>query len=222
MESFSKFASRFEKNLNLNRGTSRDTTDRSRFDRDYAERRRIVKDQVSIDQIRETVGDLNNDQLDVIQDLFYDERIDRESSGKEILRAVDNNSKLLNKNYRMLSDLKDEVISEEKPDYDHIIDILDTLKEELIDKREADKKEKTDNIFDKSTAEKAFIDLEDHVHNENVKCYKNVQAAIAEQDEQTYAKISKSMGTLKALTITAIAFGLLNLIFMICQYLHLI
>ena len=222
MESFSKFASRFEKNLNLNRGTSRETSDRSRYDRDYAEKRRIVKDQISIEQIKETVSSLNDDQLDVIQDLFYDDRVDREASGKDILRAVDNNNKLLNKNYRLLCDLKDEIDSDEKPDYEHISEILDILKEELVDKREEEKKEKEDNLFDKSTAEKAFIDLEDHVHKENVKCYRNVQAAIAEQDEQTYARISKSMGTLKALTIAAIAFGVINLIFMICQYLHLI
>ena len=96
MESFSKFASRFEKNLNLNRNMQgRDSSDRLRAEREY-ERRRLERNQVNIDQIKEVVADSNSDQLDAIQDLFYDERVDREASGKELLRAVDNNQKLLN------------------------------------------------------------------------------------------------------------------------------
>ena len=113
MESFSKFASRFEKNLNLNRNMQgRDSSDRLRAEREY-ERRRLEKNQINIDQIKEVVTDSNSDQLDAIQDLFYDERVDREASGKELLRAVDNNQKLLNKNFRLLSDMKDDLDSDD-------------------------------------------------------------------------------------------------------------
>ena len=242
MESFSKFASRFEKNLNLNRNT-RDNADRLRTDREYAERRRLERSQVSIDQIREVVSDSNGDQLDAIQDLFYDERVDREASGKELLRAVDNNSKLLNKNFRLLSDMKDDMDSDDDLDFKELseankeeilkavfsnsdllkqvienTDLIRVLKEKLVDKKE----EKDNNAFDKASAEKAFIDLEDHVHKENVKCYRNVQATMEEMDEKTYGKIKKGMDMLKGLLITAIVFGAANLIFLICQYLHLI
>ena len=247
MESFSKFASRFEKNLNLNRNMQgRDSSDRMRADREY-ERRRFEKNQVNIDQIKEVVTDSNNDQLDAIQDLFYDERVDREASGKELLRAVDNNQKLLNKNFRLLSDMKDGLDSDDGLDLRELseankeeilkavfsngdllkqvldnTDLLKTLKEELIDKKVEEEKEKEDNAFDKASAEKAFIDLEDHVHKENVKCYRNVQAAMEEMDEKSFGRLKKGMDTLKGLLIAAVVLGAANLIFIICQYLHLI
>ena len=247
MESFSKFASRFEKNLNLNKGMQgRDNSDRIRSEREY-ERRRLERNQVNIDQIKEVVTDSNSDQLDAIQDLFYDERVDREASGKELLRAVDNNQKLLNKNFRLLSDMKDDLDSDEGLDFRELseankeeilkavfsngdllrqvlenTDLLKTLKEELIDKRVVEEKEKEDNTFDKASAEKAFIDLEDHVHTENVKCYRNVQAAMEEMDEKSYGRLKKGLDTIKGLLITAVVLGAANLIFIICQYLHLI
>ncbi len=247
MESFSKFASRFEKNLNLNRNMQgRDSSDRLRAEREY-ERRRLERNQVNIDQIKEVVADSNSDQLDAIQDLFYDERVDREASGKELLRAVDNNQKLLNKNFRLLSDMKDDLDSDDGLDFRELseankeeilkavfsnedllkqilenTDLLKTLKEELIDKKVEEAKEKEDNTFDKASAEKAFIDLEDHVHKENVKCYRNVQAAMEEMDEKSYGRLKKGMDTLKGLLIAAVVLGAANLIFIICQYLHLI
>jgi len=247
MESFSKFASRFEKNLNLNRSIQgRDNSDRLRAEREY-ERRRLEKNQVNIEQIKEVVTDSNSDQLDAIQDLFYDERVDREASGKELLRAVDNNQKLLNKNFRLLSDMKDDLDSDDGLDLRELseankeeilkavfsngdllkqvldnTDLLKTLKEELIDKKVEEEKEKEDNAFDKASAEKAFIDLEDHVHKENVKCYRNVQAAMEEMDEKSFGRLKKGMDTLKGLLIAAVVLGAANLIFIICQYLHLI
>ena len=247
MESFSKFASRFEKNLNLNRNMQgRDSSDRLRAEREY-ERRRLEKNQINIDQIKEVVTDSNSDQLDAIQDLFYDERVDREASGKELLRAVDNNQKLLNKNFRLLSDMKDDLDSDDGLDLRELseankeeilkavfsngdllkqvlenTDLLKTLKEELIDKKVEEIKEKEENTFDKASAEKAFIDLEDHVHKENVKCYRNVQAAMEEMDEKSYGRLKKGMDTLKGLLIAAVVLGGANLIFIICQYLHLI
>lgn len=247
MESFSKFASRFEKNLNLNRNMQgRESSDRLRAEREY-ERRRLEKNQINIDQIKEVVTDSNSDQLDAIQDLFYDERVDREASGKELLRAVDNNQKLLNKNFRLLSDMKDDLDSDDGLDLRELseankeeilkavfsngdllkqvlenTDLLKTLKEELIDKKVEEIKEKEENTFDKASAEKAFIDLEDHVHKENVKCYRNVQAAMEEMDEKSYGRLKKGMDTLKGLLIAAVVLGGANLIFMLCQYFHLI
>lgn len=233
MESFSKFASRFEKNLNLNRNMSgRDSADRLRSEREYAQRR-YEKNQVNIDQIKEVVTDSNSDQLDAIQDLFYDERVDREASDKELLRAVDNNQKLLNRNFRLLSDMRDGIDSDDGFDFKELSEsnkeeILkavfsngDLLKQ-VLENTDLLKSMKEENAFDKSAAEKAFIDLEDHVHKENVKCYRNVQAVLEENEEKTYGKIKKGMDTLKGLLITAIVFGAANLIFLICQYLHLI
>ena len=126
-----------------------------------------------------------------------------EANKEEILKAVFSNADLLK-----------QVVEN--------TDLIKVLKEELVDKKVEEEKEKDENTFDKASAEKAFIDLEDHVHKENVKCYRNVQAAITEQDDKTYGKLKKGMDTLKGLLITAIVFGAANLIFLLCQYFHLI
>ena len=260
--SISRIASRFEKNLNLNRGqVSRESQDRARAERDY-ERRRMQQNSVSPEQVRDAVSSSNEDQLEAIQDMFYDARIDRDASDKEILRAVDGNAKLINKNYRLLNDIKTDMDREERIDirslseenkeeilkailnnseilkkvFDNTeiismlgeelssknAEIITLLKEEIIDRKAEEEKEKEDNIFDKSTAEKAFIDLEDHVHKENVKCYRNVQNALAEQDAQTFGKISREFSRLKGLVIAALVFGIADLAFMLCWYLRII
>ncbi len=262
--SISRIASRFEKNLNLNRNqASRESQDRARAERerDY-ERRRMMQNSVTPEQIRDVVLNSNEEQLESIQDMFYDARLERDSSDKEIIRAVDGNSKLLNKNWRLLNDIKTEMDSEERIDIrslseenkeeilkavlsntDILNKVLDNteiillikeelesrsselvtlIKEEIIDKKAEEEQEKEDNTFDKATAEKAFIDLEDHVHKENVKCYRNVQNALAEQDAQTFGKINKEFSRLKGLVIAALVFGIADLAFMLCWYLRII
>lgn len=238
MESFSRFASKLGKDLNINKGTvgSRDSYDRTRIDRDY-DRRRTTQSPVSIEQVKDAVTDCNEKQLDVIQDFLYDERANRDSSDKEILRAVDSNAKLLNKNYRLLSDIRDDLDSEEKFDFKSLSeenkeeileavfsnnDILKLLKEELIDKRAEEVKAEEENIFDKAAAEKAFIDMEDHVHKEAIKCYRNVQEVIVEQDAQTFGKLNKGLNILKALIAVTLAFGIANLAFIICWFFRII
>lgn len=238
MESFSRFASKFGKDLGINKGTSgsRDSYDRLRTDRDY-DRRRTASGTVSIEQVKDAVTDCNEKQLDVIQDFLYDERANRDSSDKEILRAVDSNAKILNKNYRLLSDLRDDLDSEDKVDIkslseankDEILeavfsnnDILKLLKEELIDKKADEDREKEDNVFDKAAAEKAFIDLEDHVHKEAIKCYRNVQEVITEQDSQTFGKLNKGISALKVLIAMTLVFGIANLAFIVCWFFRII
>ena len=235
MESFSKFA----RNLNFTNKPQREAQERARTEREYNERRRMMQQQnsVSAEQVKEVVNDSNDSQLDAIQDMFYDERVDRESTSKEILRAVDSNAKLLNKNYRLLNDIKDDLDSDDIVDLramseenkEEILkavfankDILTLLKQELIDNKEEENREWVEKLFDKSTAEKAFIDLEDHVHKENVKCCKNVQTALEETEERAFGSIKKGFNAVKALVTVSLLFGIANLAFLICWYLRLI
>ncbi|MCR5508848.1 MAG: hypothetical protein K6F34_09180 [Lachnospiraceae bacterium] len=229
MEGISKIA----RNLNFNRGREGSG---SRMDRDYTERRRTMTQSIGIEQIRGVVNDSNENQLDTIQDMLYDERTDREASDKELLRAIDSNAKLLNKNFRLLNDIKDDMDMEDGFDIKELSeankeeilnavfsnrDMLNLLKKELVDKKE-EGGEWTDRIFDKESAEKAFIDLEDHVHKENVKCYRNVQAVVEEVDEKSFVRIRKGLTAIKVLLAFALAFGIANMAFLICWYLRII
>ncbi len=229
---------RFTRNLNLNRGTRDNTQDRMRADREFAERRRMMmQNSVSIEQIKEAVNDSNDSQLDAIQDMFYDEHIDREAAEKEVLRAVDSNAKLLNKNYRLLNEIKDDMDSDDIVDLKNLseenkeeilkavlsnTEILNLLKQSLIDEKVEEYRDWEDNIFDKASAEKAFIDLEDLVHKENVKCFRNVKEAVEETDEKTYSNIKKGLNTLKALIAITLVFGIANLAFLLCWFFRII
>ncbi len=237
MESFSKFASRFEKNLVRNNNEHSSLNSRTaRSDMGYRDdtRRRTENGLVSLDQIKDIVTNSNENQLDVIQDFFDDERDDRISSEKEILRAIDLNAKAIARESRTLDEIQASLSEDSLDGYkelsalnkDEILkavfsnaDILKLLKEELIDNK---KEEANEMIFDKATADKMFADLEDHVHKENVKCYRNVQAVVVEQDEKNLLNVKKNFGTVKILTIIGMVIAATNLGLIIAQILHII
>lgn len=57
----------------------------------------------------------------------------------------------------------------------------------------------------------SVVALEDHVHKENVKCYRNVQAALTEQNDGTIGSVNKSLSMTKVFVIITMALSLLNL-----------
>ena len=243
MESFSKFASRFERNIGRNvqdRSSERMSGERTRTDSGYrepSERRRSAQGSLTIDQVKEAIFNSNESQLDYIQDRFDEAHDDRNASQSEIIRAIDLSSKAISENTRTLDEIQSELFKEEKIDFkalseankDEILKavfsnakLLELLKSELVDKKIEEIKEKEENLFDKELAEKMFADVEDHVHKENVKCYRNVQAALEEQETQSYSKIRSSFNTVKILNIISIVVGAVNLGFILAHLCNLI
>lgn len=60
-------------------------------------------------------------------------------------------------------------------------------------------------------ADKYFKDMEEHVHKENVKCYRNVQAAITEQGGASAQEYNKSLSLVKILSILSLVFSFVTL-----------
>ena len=56
-----------------------------------------------------------------------------------------------------------------------------------------------------------FKNMEDHVHKENVKCYRNVQAAITEQNAQAIEQSKKNLGVLKVFAIISMVLSVVNI-----------
>ncbi|HOO29218.1 MAG TPA: hypothetical protein PLU43_12200 [Lachnospiraceae bacterium] len=56
-----------------------------------------------------------------------------------------------------------------------------------------------------------FKNMEDHVHKENVKCYRNVQAAVTEQNVQTVDETKKNLGALKVFAIVSMVLSVVNI-----------
>ena len=57
--------------------------------------------------------------------------------------------------------------------------------------------------------------MEEHVNKENVKCYRNVQAALSEQGTQVVDQNRKSLGLLKVLAIVSIVLSLVHAVLLI-------
>lgn len=59
--------------------------------------------------------------------------------------------------------------------------------------------------------EKHYADLEDHVHKECVKCYRNVQQALTEQTAETQSKIEKNVANVKSIATISLILNAVTL-----------
>ncbi len=193
---------------------------------DYGSRR-SSKGPAKMSQMDQGGGGMNGRQLDIIRDYFDETKDDN----KEILHAVDNNAKMLDRGLDILGELKDkadrpvtapaqdfsgpiasfqELSKKNKEDIINAIagnsDLLGLLKEQIAKNAEAiagissSNGDDAQNAIDKEELEKYFTDLQDHVHKENVKCYRNVAGALEEQDK----KNEKKLGNISVVMIFSI------------------
>ncbi len=59
-------------------------------------------------------------------------------------------------------------------------------------------------------ADKYYKDLEEHVHKECVKCYRNVQSALTEQNAEANAGIEKSVSGMRIMVLLALIFSVIG------------
>ena len=67
-----------------------------------------------------------------------------------------------------------------------------------------------------------YNNMEEHVHKENVKCYRNVQAALSEQGTQIVEQTKKALVVLKIFDIVSTALGVVNIALFVCYMLGII
>ncbi len=65
-------------------------------------------------------------------------------------------------------------------------------------------------------------DLEEHVHKENVKCYRNVQASVMEQAELQMEQTRTSVGSVKGMLITSLILNVATIAVLIVHLLGVI
>ncbi|MCR4655100.1 MAG: hypothetical protein K5770_02555 [Lachnospiraceae bacterium] len=184
-----------------------------------------------------SAGGVSGRQLEIIRDYFDEAKDD----SKEILHAVDNNAKMLDRSLDILGEIRDKagrpVEQAAAPQIDlsgpiqDIQDLGKANKEEIV-KAIADNAEllklikeqvsknaeaisgiggEEGNGLDKEEIEKFFTDLTDHVHKENVKCYRNVAGALEEYDKKNEEKGS-GIGVVKIFSIIQLALTVLNVV----------
>ncbi|MCR5106736.1 MAG: hypothetical protein K6B28_01090 [Lachnospiraceae bacterium] len=222
-----------------------DRNDRYEGDYDYAGRDEYL-DRSYIDPRgrRNPQSDFGSSrQLDLIQDYLEEANEDRRATGKEIIHAVDGNSKKIDKSLEVLDELKEsvnKVVSQESEaetidieelshkNKEEILEailnntnLIGALKEELEKRAEEEKallnekKESEEEADDKPSLEDLISGLEDHVHKESVKCYRNVMGALEDKDKDSEDKVAKNVGTVKIFSIIQLALTTVNLILLI-------
>ncbi len=121
---------------------------------------------------------------------------------EEVLAAIAGNKQLLEALYVMLQ--KPEVA--EAP--------AASVEEAEAPVEEAPAKEEFDV---KAFLTKMYADMEDHVHKENVKCYRNVQAAINEQAVQASVASKSNLTSIKIFSIITMVLTAMNIVLWVCE-----
>ncbi|HAG68839.1 MAG TPA: hypothetical protein DCL38_02570 [Lachnospiraceae bacterium] len=182
-------------------------------------------------------GGVSGRQLEIIRDYFDEAKDD----SKEILHAVDNNAKMLDRGLDLLGEIKEKTeknVGEQKTidltgplnsiqelgkaNKEDIItaiagntQLLNAIKEQVLKNSDAISgiaSEGSDGEgINKEELEGYFSELTDHVHKENVKCYRNVAGALEEYEKKSDEKGS-GIGVVKIFSIIQLALTVLNVV----------
>lgn len=71
-------------------------------------------------------------------------------------------------------------------------------------------------------ADKYYKELEDHVHKECVKCYRNVQSTLQDQNAESLAKTEKSIAGVHTLAVVSIALNVVTIVLIVCNILGIL
>jgi len=264
---------------------------------------------VKLEEIIGAIDQSNAKQLEIIADYFDDEKADRESSEKELIRAMDdlirtvedktkrpaNNvieTPVLRSNSNFDSSVKEELINAIKGN-GALINTMrqemhaafeeqairenqayqqreakdqaereararrdqlereareerekaerearatrDQLEREAREARERAEKVAMEEVYEeapqansetlaelKAALDEVYKNLEDHVHKENVRCYRNVQAALTEQNTSISNTVKSNVAFVKIFSIITMVISLMNLVLIIARILGLL
>lgn len=107
--------------------------------------------------------------------------------------------------------------------------MLNMLRQDILNgfarSEEADNAEDNNNRSEGLSAEAAdkyYKDMEEHVHKECVKCYRNVQSTLEEQNEEAHNKSKKEIGEVRTVAVISLALNVVIIVLLICQTLGII
>lgn len=194
-------------------------------------------DGLQIEDIADVVEQSNSKQLEVFADCIDDVKDEVFASEKEIMKALDQVAASVSGGGR--GRMQESVTAQMDPASKEEIlravagntDLLLAIRE-VLDKKEPEpvaapevpeaEGEKPEEAAPEAAADpmttalsKYYSDMEEHVHKENVKCYRNVQAAITEQSSQVVEQNRKSLTLLKIFTIASTVLTLVNIVLLL-------
>ena len=190
-------------------------------------------DGVQIDEIAEIIEQSNSKQLEVFADCIDDVKDEVFASEKEIMKALEQISDGAGRNQHVNEvpaapqvaidpAMKEEILAAVFSNTNLLNSIRETL-EKKDEKPEAPQAEAPTEGTEEEPKDplkvalaEFYNNMEDHVHKENVKCYRNVQAALTEQGTQIVDQNKKSLGFLKVFAIVNLVLTVVNIALLAC------
>ena len=104
--------------------------------------------------------------------------------------------------------------------------ILNMIRQDVLNgfaKTAQDEEEPEEKIIPLSAddADKYYKELEDHVHKECVKCYRNVQSALTEQNTEANNSVNKSVSGLRIMVLVSLLLNIITVALTVCNILGL-
>lgn len=229
------------------RGMDRaDRYDRDDIDERNSRRAPGYSGDVQIDDIAKAMEQSNSKQLEVISDCLEDVKDEVYASEKELLKAIDRVADSVDSSRGQHISAAPQQPAVDPAMKEELLaaifsntNLLNSIREMMLKKEEeaenavaAAEKEPaqapeenetmTEEQILKTVLAGFYNDMEEHVHKENVKCYRNVQAALQEQSEQIVNSKSGASTFVKIFLILNLAFSVANIALFVCYLLNLI
>ena len=158
----------------------------------------------SLNEIKNSIGELLSSSEDVKREIatrvaspMQDLTVDFSAEKDEIIGAVGDNRAILN------------MIRQ------------DVLNGFARNNSEEDENEKP-ALLSADAAANYYKELEEHVHKECVKCYRNVQSALTEQSGEANKGLEKSVSGLRIMVLVTLLIGIVNLAIQVCSILGIL
>lgn len=190
-------------------------------------------DGLQIDDVADVIEQSNSKQLEVFADCIDDVKDEVFASEKEIMKAIEQIADGASKAPRT-NDAPAPQVAIDPAMKEEILaavfsntNILNTIRE-MLEKKDEKPEAPQAEAPTEGAAEEApkdpfkaalaeyYNNMEDHVHKENVKCYRNVQAALTEQGTQIVDQNKKSLGFLKIFAIVNLVLTVVNIALLAC------
>lgn len=162
-----------------------------------------------IDELEKSLTMLKSISVETAEDNkeeeFFDAPSVDPSAMKEILRAIDDNKSLLTL-------IRQDLINISQHQVEAIKSMDESEEKEVIPA----------NYLTTEQADMLFKKLEEHVHSENVKCYRNVQAALSDHDSEGIQTFLKALTGVKVVSIISLLTSLSTLALLVIYVFGLI
>ncbi len=187
---------------------------------------------VAIDDIANVIEKSNSKQLEVFADCIDDVKDEVYASEKEIMKALDQIASSTSSARTSLRQAEPAAAQMDPAAKEEILravsnntELLNAIQEVLkkTEEKEAEKAKETETKADAAEEPKQenqltaalaqyYNNMEEHVHKENVKCYRNVQAALSEQGTQIVGQNKGSLVFLKVFAIVSVVLTTANIL----------